>query len=93
MTAPYITIPAVALEAAARDLYVELMVTLCVNDPRPFDDLPTHMQDDYRREARAACLAVLRAWPGAQDSGLTMGKHSTRIYILPLPTENTDAEG
>ena len=40
--------------------------------------------------ARAACLAMLKAWPGAQDSGLTMGKHSTRIYILPLPTENTN---
>lgn len=36
---------------------------------------------------RAACLAMLKAWPGAQDSGLSMGKHSTRIYILPLPKE------
>ena len=41
----------------------------------------------------AASLAMLKAWPGAQDSGLTMGKHSTRIYILPLPTENTDDNG
>lgn len=34
---------------------------------------------------RDAIAAALSAWPGAQESGMTMGKYKTHIYILPLP--------
>ena len=47
-------------------------------------------KDSYEGWVNDACLAMLKAWPGAKDSGLAMGKHSTRIYILPLPQENTN---
>ena len=77
-----IRIPAAALEAGAR--------TLC-NEQRLFWlGLRSEAQDIIRGEARAVFIAMIEAWPGAKDSGITMGKHSTRIYILPLPTEASD---
>ena len=70
-----ITIPPEALEAAARALAADAKLN--------WDDIPqTH--NILRSEARAAFLAMLNAWPGARDSGITIGEHSTRIYILPL---------
>lgn len=36
---------------------------------------------------RVAIAAALNAWPGAQESGMTYGKISTLIYILPLSIE------
>lgn len=45
----------------------------------------------YRKQARAACLAMLRAWPQAGIDRHWMGAHPKAI-ILPLTQENTDAE-
>ena len=78
-------IPATALEAGARAITMALIFAV------EEDCRALALTDDERTElARAAFLAMIEAWPGAKDSGITMGKHSTRIYILPLPTEASD---
>ena len=38
-------------------------------------------------EARAACLAMLKAWPGKE---FKMNGAMRTFYILPLPTENSN---
>jgi len=65
-----ITIPPEALEAAARAI----------------EDADVGMVPSYEEAARAACLAMLKAWPGFWIHPYT------KAIILPLPTENTDAE-
>jgi hypothetical protein len=40
--------------------------------------------DDAVDPIHAACLAMLKAWPGA------MPKLDGRYYLLPLPQENTN---
>ena len=65
-------IPAAALEAGARALAADAKLN--------WDDIPeTH--NILRREARAACLAMINAWPGMQ--------HDNYVIILPL-TEARD---
>jgi hypothetical protein len=57
------------------------------------DDWPTwealSPTDKQRRlhRARAACLAMLKAWPGAEWLYV-----SEPVLALPMPTENTSAE-
>ena len=46
--------------------------------------------EEYGALARAAIAAALNAWPGAQESGMTMGPYKSHIYILPLPQEPRD---
>lgn len=42
----------------------------------------------YRKAARAACLAMLRAWPGMEiDEAMWSG--GPNFVILPLPQEPT----
>ena len=79
-----ITIPPAALEAATR--------TLC-HDQRIFwHGLTTEAQDIIRGEARAACLAMLTAWPGmsqlAENDSASIREMAA--LILPLPTEASD---
>ena len=70
-----ITIPPEALEAGARASY-EDWVSICVTsggvpeEYRAWDDLEDGERDEWRDHARAACLAMLNAWPGmVQDHG------------------------
>lgn len=74
-----IRIPAAALEAGAR--------TLC-NEQRLFwHGLTTDAQDIIRGEARAAFLAMLRAWPGMRISWLASNDGA---IVLPLLQEASD---
>ena len=82
-----ITIPPEAVEAAARAMFIEAYRR------EPDEQTDGARFNLVRQFTLAALRAGIAAWPGAQDSGLTYGTASTRIYILPLPTENTNAEG
>ena len=77
-----ITIPPEALEAAAKVLHAHAEIF----DDVPWDDLSANDQEAYMDEARAACLAMLNAWPGI------LPKLDGRYLIIPLPQENTNAE-
>ena len=52
-----------------------------------FPDEDEEWREDLVNGMRASIAAALNAWPGAQESGMTYGKISTRIYILPLSIE------
>jgi len=71
-----ITIPAAALEAGARAIAESLRTVR----------LTTEAQDGYKPEARAACLAMLEAWPGMR---IKMDQHNGPDIVLPL-TEASD---
>ena len=94
-----ITIPPEALEAAAR--------AIAQNDGCPLDLFPVchneYVGCDCRNEARAACLAMLRAWPGMvinpsftgivinpSFTMLPFGKVHPAKLILPLTQEASD---
>jgi hypothetical protein len=72
-----ITIPAAALEAGARAIAESLRTAR----------LTTEAQDGYKPEARAACLAMLDAWPGMRERPfwdfMTGARHIE--IILPIP--------
>ena len=67
-----ITIPPAALEAGARAIAESLRTAR----------LTTEAQDGYKPEARAACTAMIKAWPGMQ--------HDNYVIVLPLPQEASD---
>ena len=75
-----ITIPPGALEAAQRDAAVAIY-SLVEPDARAHE----LTEDEVADIARAACLAMLRAWPGMVKNYSWDASHG-RI-ILPLPTE------
>lgn len=81
-----ITIPPEALEAAARANYSEWVrlesafTGIAIGDFEWWDGLDEEARDEWRKKARAACLAMLNAWP---DSILMPAE-----LILPLPQEN-----
>jgi hypothetical protein len=86
MTNP-VHIPPKALEAAAR--------ALCKEDGRIPDAFagPDGMRgflawEQYKPKARAACLAMLRSWPGMFDA--TFDGNGARGIILPLTESNDD---
>lgn len=99
MTAPDITIPDEALEAAAIDLYRS-----ATHSPQGFSWATLHprVRERWRKNARAACLAMLKAWPGMTTDGRELHFSTARgapvttvkaySIILPLPQENTNAE-
>ena len=83
MSESEIDIPPEALEAAARELTMALV--LAVDE----DCRACALTDDERMEvARAACIAMLRAWPRASGE---LSDNGNPHIILPL-TENTNAE-
>jgi hypothetical protein len=80
-----ITIPPEALEAAAKILHAHAEIF----DDVPWEDLSDADQEAYMDEARAACLAMLNAWPGM--TWACRGKGTPpHLLFLPLPTENTN---
>jgi hypothetical protein len=93
-----ITIPPEALEAAARAAMKDNGCGYTVNGRHVLCDDPVceGLLDPYGRPlkhecscrsmARAACLAMLNAWPGMFPQ---VGYHGMEI-ILPLPKENTN---
>jgi hypothetical protein len=72
-----ITIPPEALEAGARAIAESLRTAR----------LTTEAQDGYKPEARAACIAMLRAWEGMRISWLASNDGA---IVLPLPQEASD---
>ena len=72
-----ITIPPEAVEAAAR--------ALCKDARLFWPDLTKAEHDIMRGEARAACLAMLKAWPGMGTIIIGINEGS-----IILPQEKTD---
>jgi hypothetical protein len=54
-----------------------------------WDELGPLRQTHLIAETRAACLAMLRAWPGMERQGFVMAWRADRI-ILPLTEEASD---
>ena len=82
-----ITIPPEALEAAARVLHDHAEIF----DDLPWEDLSVADQNAYIEEARAACLAMLKAWPSMRNSQhVSFDGQTESAIILPLPQENTN---
>ena len=79
-----ITIPPEVLEAAARAIY-DILEGAVANQ-----DYGRQMRqwEQAQELARAACLAMLKAWPGM----FTYKYHddTTTALIIPLPKENTN---
>lgn len=79
-----ITIPPEALEEAARAIY-DILEGAVANQ-----DYGRQMRqwEQAQELARAACLAMLKAWPGM----FTYKYHddTTTALIIPLPKENTN---
>lgn len=79
-----ITIPPEAVEAAARaacEYYTS----------KEWSDINQGSKGVWRSAARAACLAMLKAWP-RMDTGPNIYGRQNAIIHLPLPTENNDVE-
>lgn len=85
------TIPPAALEAGAREVAEQLgddwednIHTFCGDD---FQMTPDGAKEACRTIARAACLATLKAWPGAIYNGHWL---FFPHFKLPLPQEGGD---
>ncbi len=50
-------------------------------------------KDSYEGWINDACLAMLKAWPDSYRITLDYTNGPTPMLVLPLPTENTNAEG
>lgn len=85
MTAPDITIPKEALEAAKRDAAVAIY-RLVEADARAHE----LTEDEVGEIARAACLAMLKNWSGAHEA--RSNRLDGQVLILPLTQENTNVE-
>ena len=84
-----ITIPPEALEAAAEAEYYARFGA----SAGPWKDAPDWIKHQCWHHARAALQAGIKAWPG-----MRLGKYrdvagANDRNILPLPQENTNAEG
>jgi hypothetical protein len=78
----HITIPPEALEAAAKAI-ADLSCP-----PDLFGQCEAAGGCMCRAEARAACLAMLKAWPGMTTSA--WASPAPNAIILPLPKEPSD---
>lgn len=76
MTTPDITIPTEVLEEVAK--------AICLHERDHDKDWP-----DYLGHARAACIAMIKAWPGMiwHPHGVWRKKYGVTHVILPLPQE------
>ena len=82
-----ITIPPEALEGAAEDIYNHWQFSFTGKVPWvPGGN--SLMQEKARDLARAACIAMLKAWPGMEIEMVFMEDQ----VVLPLPKENINAE-
>ena len=86
-----IRIPAAALEAGARAVYLAFTEINIGDGEDRWDRLLPRYRAEYREQARAAFLAMLRAWPGMREGFGTDNQGHYDTIILPL-TENPDAK-
>ena len=77
-----IIIPPAALEAGARAIYLTFTEVNIGDGEDHWERLLPQYRAEYRAQARAACMAMLQAWPGMQ--------HDNYVIVLPLPTETSD---
>ena len=89
-----IHIPPEALEAGARAAYYAFTEINIGDGEDRWERLLPRFRAEYREQARAALLAALAAWPGMNVlPGMQRGMRETKpVLILPLNTENPDAE-
>lgn len=80
-----ITIPPEVIEAALEAFALASGLGIF-----PDDEKDEEWREDLQNGMRAACLAMLKAWPGAIHNGHWLLFPHTK---LPLPQENTNAEG
>lgn len=80
-----ITIPPEALEAAGIELYRS-----ATHSPQGFSWATVHprVRERWRKNARAACLAMLEAWPGAIKGRSLFDGEPT--LFLPLQQEKSE---
>lgn len=86
-----ITIPREARIAAAKKLYILNLTAL--GHPHPeeaWDALPSESKANVEAHVEAACLATLKAWPGAFQTTTQINRDATEVLILPLPTEKLE---
>jgi hypothetical protein len=88
-----ITIPPEALDAAAKAAYLDHVVRSSGGYWPDWDQLDHSVRDGYRSEARAACLAMLKNWPGMVEKraneNLLLANLNPAI-ILPLTETPND---
>jgi hypothetical protein len=88
-----IHIPPKALEAGARAAYEEWRRQFSTGDDfaryEDWDDLSRFHKDEYREQARAACLAMIEEWPMWTINTTNVPGGYLPALILPL-TEKTD---
>lgn len=94
---PDITIPPAALEAAAKADHIKWIDYASVGDDRSqcptWEDLDAEQKAEAIERARAACLAMLNAWPGMYEDSLILSGAGTAISAIILPSrENPNAE-
>ena len=91
-----ITIPPEALEAAARAVHdIDRKIVGSVGEDWPtWEELSPADRQRRLHRARAACLAMLKNWPGMSDipSCEADGTRYPRVIHLPITQENTNAE-
>ena len=90
-----IPMPAAALEAGARAIYLTFTEVNIGDGEDHWERLLPQYRAEYRAQARAAFLAMLTAWPGMEQDqlfhGFTDGTHYFQPrLILPLTTEASD---
>jgi len=82
-------IPPEAVEAAARAAYDSWQTQRNWSVPA-WDKLDEEFRERSRKEARAAFLAMLEAWPGMHQFALPDNRGTFSALILPLTQEKTD---
>lgn len=83
-----IKIPPAALEAGARAIYLAFTEINIGDGEDRWERLTPQYRAEYREQARAACRAMIEAWPGAFEHTFR-GPLEGHGLILPL-TENPD---
>ena len=84
-----IKIPPAALEAGARAIYLAFTEVNIGDGEDRWDRLLPRYRAEYREQARAACLAMLQAWPGMYI-GTDYLTADTQIKLPLPPQENSD---
>jgi hypothetical protein len=84
-----ITIPAAALEAAAQRIYETWRDRDSTQLLPPWKYLVAQYRQTWLDQARAACLAMMTAWPGMRISWLALNDGA---IVLPLPPQEASDE-
>ena len=85
-----IFIPPAALEAGSRAIYLTFTEVNIGDGEDHWERLLPQYRAEYRAQARAAFLAMVRAWPGARERLVpSMVSGDSYCIILPM-TEASD---